>query len=239
MTKRFAGFAAAVLVMSAQAAVWAGPIPWSKPSGTTSRFSYSDGQEDKGLYGDPTVDGNTFEFLTPHDFEAEAENGSAQTTSDRASVKVNALTNSSLTGINIVERGDYSILGGVAQVKDSGLLLTTRLDSGHFGVQYSLTPTVTYTDADTHVTTTSNPKGDGDGTWKAVYFLTLPSGTDSIQLVLNNILQATSTSGTTSFIQKKSVEITVTTPTPEPATLGLAAIAGVGLLRRRRVAVAA
>ena len=169
----------------------------------------------------------------------DAANGTAETTSDRVSFKVGT-NQGAFTKVNIIETGDWSILGGAANVKDTGGLFVTRLDPGHFGVQYTLTPTLTYTDTENNVTYSgsSHPMTDGSGTWKASYFLTLPvSDAHLIQLVLDNTLQATATSATTSFIQKKSVSITIVDPgttVPEPATLGLAAVAGVLTLRRRR-----
>ena len=55
-----------------------------------------------------------------------------------------------------------------------------------------------------------------------------------IVLNFNNNLQTTSENGTVSFIQKKTMVITVNPPVPEPATLSLFALSGVLVLRRKR-----
>ncbi|HEX8324438.1 MAG TPA: PEP-CTERM sorting domain-containing protein [Tepidisphaeraceae bacterium] len=223
----------------AQGAV-AAPIFWSNPSGSTSKITYSGGQSDKGLYGDPTLVGGTFQFLAPSNFNAESSNGVADTTSDRLSFKVTTTTGD-LDKINVQEYGDWSILN-TGIVKATGGLFITRLDSGHFGVLYQQTPVVKYTNMETGqvLTSPSRPSGDGSGLWRADYSIDLPDGTRTVQVVLNNILQASSGSNSTSFIEKKAISITAVTATgptvPEPASLGLIALGGTVLLRRRRTA---
>ncbi|MDB5326462.1 MAG: hypothetical protein JWM57_2031 [Phycisphaerales bacterium] len=237
MSYRIAGLLSGVLALAASAqSTFAAPIFWTPSAGSTSLITYSDGQSDKGLYGNPTVVGNTFQFLTPHDFSASASNGSAETTSDRLSFQASGKTGD-FSSIRITEVGDWSILGAVAAAKDTGALIVTDLTPGHFGVLYTLSPTVTYFN-DANVPLASYPKTDGSGTWKASYVLTLPAGVASVQIVLNNNLQASSTPSTTSFIQKKSISITVVDPAvPEPASLGMITISGITLLRRRWASV--
>ncbi|MGC4030372.1 MAG: PEP-CTERM sorting domain-containing protein [Tepidisphaeraceae bacterium] len=238
MLKKLAvlGVAAVTVCAGLGTKAYAGPVYWTTPSGTVGNFSYSDGQSDKGLYGNPTVtsSGTTadFKFLTPHDFEAEASNGTAETTSDRLSFNVALTGGGVIDNITIHEFGDWSILGGTATVKATGALFLTNGSSS----AVSIVPTVRYTNTDTGVTTTTKPNGESDGVWVEDYVYDLPAGVTSLTVVLNNILQAASTSGTTAFIQKKGVDIIINDPTlvPEPASLAVFLVGGSLIVRRRR-----
>lgn len=220
--------------------VLAAPVPWTSPSGSNSEISWSNGQSDKGLFGDPIVSGTTFLFF-PSSFEATASNGSAQTTSDRLSFKVTAAPGKEISSITIKEVGDWSIEGG-GSVKASGALYVTKLNSPGIGSLWTDTLDVVYQDLDNSTTYTSpaRPTSPGGGTWEGIYTINLPSGVTSIQIVLNNILQATSTAGGTAFIQKKVVggpgedDPQIEVVIPEPASLGLLLFGAAGLLRRRR-----
>lgn len=239
------GFGALALASSC---VYAAPVSWSTPSGSNSQLSWANGQSDKGLFGDPVVSGSSFLF-SPTNFRAESSNGVAQTTSDRLSVVVTAAPGKEIDSITIHELGDWSILGG-GVVKAFGALYITKLNTPGFGNVWSDTLDVVYDDTATLATndyvSPAKPNVDGDGTWDGTFYIDLPEGVTSVQLVLNNILQATSSANGTSFIEKKYVGdpgdpgnptgpmFKLEVQVPEPASLSLIAMLGGALLRRQR-----
>jgi hypothetical protein len=226
----------------ASSCVFAAPVSWTNASGSNSVISWSNGQSDKGLFGDPTVNGSTFLFF-PSNFEAEASNGSAKTTSDRLSFKLTAAEGKEIQKVTIKELGDWSILGGGA-VKAFGTLYITRLNSPGFGTVWTDTLDVIYNDIEnsTVINSPARPNGEGSGTWDGTFTIDLPAGVTSVQVVLNNVLQASSTAGGSAFIQKKFLgdpgngdpQFQIDVVIPEPTTLGLLFVGAAGLLRRRR-----
>ncbi len=221
---------------------YAAPVAWSNTNGSNSSISWSNGQSDKGLFGNPTVDGNSFLFF-PSNFEATASNGTAQTTSDRLSFKLTAAEGKEIQQINIREYGDWSIIGN-GGVKAVGALYITRLNSPGFGTVWSETLNVVYDDLEnaTIIQSPSRPKVEGSGTWDGNFSIDLPDGVTSVQVVLNNILQATSGTGGSAFIQKKGVgdpadgdaQFLIEAVVPEPASISLLVLGGGALLLRRR-----
>jgi hypothetical protein len=242
MLKRIAAVLVGTLVVGAgSTAVVAAPIPFTPSSGNGAEFSYSNAQSDFGLFGNPSLSGNTFTFA-PTVFQASANPNTAATTSDRLSMTIKAQPNGVLSKITVDEFGDWSILGAIGGVKVTGGLFITDLTPGHAANTYSLTPTVQYYNSETNTTITSpaRPTGESSGTWHASLFynlLPLPGDVTSVQLVLNNVLQASAGTETTSFIQKKAVTLTVNDPViPEPASLAVISVGGMVLFCRRRKA---
>jgi hypothetical protein len=195
--------------------VSAATVPWSSPSGSTAFFDYSNGQSDKGLFGSPTVVGNTFIFF-PSNFQAQAANGQASITSDRLSFTLMAKPGVQIQGITISEAGDYSILGS-GTVSATGALFATNLNQ--FGIQ-----------SDTLHTTPTFPQGTDSfltGLWSGYSSVTLPNGWTKVQVVANNIPE----------IDKKVVgaDVVIGVIIPEPTTISLFGIGGaMWLLRRSR-----
>jgi len=226
----------------ASSSVFAAPVAWTTPSGSNSDISWTNGQSDKGLFGDPTINGSTFLF-SPSSFEATASNGSAQSTSDRLAFKLTAAEGKEIQKVTIKEFGDWSIIGG-GGVKAFGALYLTKLTSPGFGSVWSDTLDVIYADIENNntINSPSRPNSEGAGTWDGTFTIDLPAGVTSVQVVLNNILQATSTAGGSAVIQKKGLggpgngdaQFVIEAIIPEPTTLSLLFIGGAALLRRQR-----
>ena len=185
------------------------------------------------LFGAPFVDGNRLIFspFTNGLFTSFASNGNADTTSGTLSMIVRAVNVPFLTKIIIHETGDYSLLGAgtpATSATINGLLAVTEIEPGS---SPTMTAPLTVNPAAPYQLVA--PATSGDFTASTELDLT-GLGISEIILVFNNTLQTTSettpTSGTTAFIQKKTIIIEV----PEPATAGLLAFSGVAILLRRR-----
>jgi len=183
------------------------------------------------LYGEPLVVNNRLLF-NPLTFTSFANDGDADVTSGTLSVMIEAGEASFLEVIRIVETGDFTMLGNGTDATSAtinGLAVATDIDPG---IGDTLTAPLTVTpDAPYYL------PADGDfGEFEAVTEIDLSGlGIRKVMLNLNNNLQTTSEEGTSSFIQKKTVEIEVEDiPIPEPTTAMLLAVAAVGIVRRRR-----
>jgi hypothetical protein len=219
----------------ASAPTKAAPIPWAHPSGTTTDFTYDNGNTDNQLFvspgQDPVPTPNGLLFF-PSDFRASSANGTAQDTSDTLRFQIHVTPGNQLTEFTVDEFGVYTILGTGANtaVKAFGGLFLTNLNTGAvlFDTLHTTPPALS---GNSGVTSGQSAwSGDED-------IVPIPAGWTNIQVVLNNELQATSDAGTTSFIEKKvltpGVEITLILPEPGSIAL-LAGAAAFAFGRRRR-----
>ncbi|HWL95294.1 MAG TPA: PEP-CTERM sorting domain-containing protein [Phycisphaerae bacterium] len=177
------------------------------------------------LYDAPTRVGDRLIF-NPTGFASFAANGSADTTSGSLRMRIRADVGEFLKEILIVETGDTTLLGlgGFATASTiNGLMVVTDINPGTHVTQtdaMNVIPPAPYRlPADSFV----------EFTTETVIDLT---GLNIVEVILNfnNNLQTTSQPGTTSFIQKKTIEIIV----PEPGTLGLLGMAAIFVLKRSR-----
>lgn len=208
-------------------------VPWATPSGSNSQISYSGGQSDNGLFGEPTVNGSQFLFF-PSNFKASSANGVAAQTTDRLQFKLTAKPGQTFTQIVIKELGDFSI-NGTGNVNAFGTLYVTKLTNPGFGTVVTDPETASYYSASIP-TTPSNVTGVKNGTWNTNFVANLPAGTTEVMIVLNNVLSATSGANSTSFIEKKVVgpEVMIDVVLPEPASIGMILVGGAGMLLRRK-----
>jgi len=205
----------ALMATSAVAAV-----PWTTPSGSGDIFTYSGGESDNGLFGDPVVVGNQFIF-TPNFLASTTGDANPN---DQLDVNIFAKPGHTITGIIIEEIGSYNI-DGTGEVTMSGSLLLQDLDF--------IFPPVVINDP-LIMAPSENVNGTNmAGPWTGGSIQDLESEAlgswQNMHLVLNNELAATASAGTAS-IAKTGVIITVL---PEPATATLALL-GLGFIARRR-----
>lgn len=225
--KTLLSVAAATIGLSASYAS-AAFVPWSNPSGNIAGlFSWSNGGSDNGLFGSPIIAGNSFTFF-PSNFKAASSNGVASpSVSDRLSFTLDvAPENVAFQGITVTELGDYSITNG-GSVSADAFLFVTNLD---IPVAPPTNPQLGSGSFDRNLLA---PPGNESGQWTIQIVKNLPNGWKRIQIVLDNVLQATSAQGGVAQIEKKVGGIIITVP--EPGTIGLA-IAGLGamVIRRRK-----
>lgn len=203
------GCAAVVLSASAAAATLDG-----------TNVSYSFDASKMGLFGAPTVVGDTLEFAPA----AFAVNGTGSATAT-VNITVTALPGYMLTGFNLSEGGAYTLDGGTAYI--AGFLKAVDIE-GSTGNQL-----------------TSNISGSAltgsGGDWTGTAAISLPAtgwgGADavvtSVTLTLSNQLFAL---GAASILKDGVSLSAVTTPVPEAETYAmmLAGLGLVGFMVRRR-----
>lgn len=218
----------------------AGAAIWTQPSGSTANFTYSNGRDTNGLFGDPTVSPTGFTF-TPGNFVATSVNGTGgnQLANDYLTVDVTATPASGgIKGVNFGELGDYSIFNG-GGVFVQAYVVVQDLDTGK---SYSklLTPSPSMPQY-------GAPASVNAGEWTGTLSIDFAGNTaQRIRIALNNILQAYSTPGGSAIIQKKAIDdpdgdgpgleiVSVNqNHLPEPTTfVALAGLAAIGVIRKR------
>jgi len=95
-----------LIASSALASSALGVVPWSNPTGTTTLFSWSNGYENNGLFGDPTITPNTFNFA-PTSFFAGAPH--AATATDTLTVTLTVNPGKLVTAVRIHEIGTRTL----------------------------------------------------------------------------------------------------------------------------------
>jgi uncharacterized protein (TIGR03382 family) len=214
--------------MLASSAVAAPLIPWTVPNGAADDFTYTNGGSDTGLFGQPTIIGNSF-FFFPAAFRAEATNGGSDIANDRIDVRIQANPGFNVTGVIIQEFGDYQLTGS-GDVSVTGQLQLTNLNIP-FPPQVRIDPLSANPGSVISGTNISGP-------WDAESNIDLSGETISwsrFSLILSNELSATADAGSTASIEKTFAGgAVVVTVIPEPATVTLAVLGVAGLLARRR-----
>jgi hypothetical protein len=211
------------------ACVHAVPVPWNNANGSSPGFfSWQNGSNDVGLFGDPVPVGNSLVFFPSSFFSSSNAGIIPAATHDKINVDIIAEANQAITAINIIEVGDYQIngTGPNTSVNASGTLVVTPLISN--GASFKLNALAT---------NPVMPVTAGSGPWNgnASVSYTVQDGVRKIHLTLDNILQARSDPNTSTFIEKKLTQgIIIEVVIPEPGTIGLVLCGAPLLLRRRR-----
>lgn len=176
----------------AQAALW---VP---SSGSTANFTYTNGHDTNGLFGNPTVEPTGFTFAPPN-FVASASNNSSQQTWDYLTVDVTAKPGTGgIKGINFSEIGDYSIFNG-GGVNVQAYLLVQVLDN-NWGADSN------YSDIFKMPVFAAAGTAVGD---EFIADLSVDFGgrsAQSVRIIVNNILQAFGGPGGSAIIQKKLID---------------------------------
>ena len=167
------------------------------------------------LFLEPIVNDNTLIFL-PTDFKAEAENGDLDFVEGLLTFTVKAQPGTTFSSITVSEFGSYFDQGDTS--------FSTIFMNAFVATSQGVTNEMfQFTNI-----------GDGNGDWNGDIKLSFAE-TDFAVFTLTNILFSNSAVDGVAFIGKKGIEIHVDAiKIPEPTSLGLLALAGVGLLSRRR-----
>lgn len=196
-------------------------------NGTDVSFTYDDANT--GLFGSPTVSGNTI-FFTPTDFKAVSTNGAGtMVTSSTVNVVITPHQGNALTSLSLTERGDYSLDGEGSSVGIGGQLRV-----------FSMNDPINVEDS-SFITTASNLTINDNlyHNWTAGAGVDLTgaqwSKTSAVNMTLENVLEAT-TSGSgpsKAFIEKKFAGVGITVGLVPPASVPIPAamwLFGSGLL---------
>ncbi|MCE5340809.1 MAG: hypothetical protein LLF92_06735 [Planctomycetaceae bacterium] len=190
-------------------------IYWSASSGSGTGFTWANGGSDKGLYGNPEINGNTFEFTPGTDFQA-TSNGNTVLTYDRLQFDITVDPGQTILGVKIAEQGEYSITG-TGSVNAFGAITIINLDQNNkITSSFQTDPTMSIT--------------SGSGEWNGQAEVAL-TGWSHIRVIITNYLTASSPAGSSSYISKNKFgagtdddSINVEILIPEPATLAIFAL---------------
>ncbi len=166
--------------------------------------------------------------FTPLSFAASTSGGGSDQTDGQLTLNIRAAAGEFLQYIILRETGDASLLGqgtNGTSAAISAMLSVINITpggSGPYAAIMNLSPGSPY-----------QLPGDSFVEFQGSAVINLTGlGISEIQLTLDNELFASSETGTTSIIQKKTVSIEHS-HVPEPATLAILALGGAALLRRR------
>ena len=195
--------------------------------GTNVTYVYDDAL--MGLYGQPTLSGDSLIF-TPINFQALSTNGGFAQTDSTINIKVYANGNYTLSAFNLTELGEYSLIGSDAQVAVGGQMRLFDLNNAP-PAGPELTDPITATAPLTVATSLTD--------WQANAAIAVPANWNSgVNLTIENILLAgTTQTGSTGEIWKNTVTVnTSVSPVPEAETYAmiLAGLGLVGFMARRR-----
>lgn len=201
--------------------------------GNTVNFSFDDAL--LGLFGPASVSGDSL-FFTPVNFKAQSANGAGYAlASSTMNVRVTARDGWAFTGMSLLERGDYLLLGAGSGAEVGGQMRA-------FDVARPLADMT----ASINAVAPLNLPGLPTHNWTAAAALDLAGWSNArvINVTIENLLLAdTSAARSLAFVEKKFVGLTpammAVTPVPEAETYAMM-LAGLGLVgfmvaRRRTV----
>lgn len=235
---------AAVVICAAGAAANASILPHGNFTAADLNYlgvTESSGTDPVPLFDTPHVVTNSLDF-DPKGFVSYASNGTADVTDGQLNFDIVAHAGKAITGVNISEGGDYSLVGvGTTTSVSASVIAFVKITEINY-VPLAANQIISIPASSASFTDslpgpmTSVPWSLGLGV-NVAGFLGANQVATRVQVVLNNTLTTTSEASTLAFIAKKDFIIdtqTGDTNVPEPAALGILAVAGLAMLRQRR-----
>jgi hypothetical protein len=228
MRRAFIGGSVAVAVMVASSSpAFAGP--WSQPSGSGSYFTYANGGDLNGHFGDPYFFGDTFYFPNPN-FQVNAANGQTDTESDILSFDVTTNPGYWLDPITITAYGTNAVVGQGSQVNFEATL--TLHENGGLGRTWS-GALGSYPSFPIY----GNDSGPIEGSWECAAAISvgavLPMPDASIHVSFSSTISAIAGATGSAAMNLQYQEASFALLWPEPASLTLLTTGTVLLVRRR------
>jgi hypothetical protein len=210
-----------------------GPVP---PGVSFLQVTESSGTDPVPLYGPPTPFSVGLDF-DPLAFVASTAGGGADITDGQLNFTVSAAQGLGISGLNLNERGDYTLVGvgtNATSVFAGAVILASVTQIN--GVNVAPIP-LPASNASVGFNLVANPGIVQP--WSLGTGLVVPAAlglVTKLDVSINNSLVAFSEPGSIAFIAKKDFVIRVDTKVPEPATMALAGLAlcGLGFARRSR-----
>jgi hypothetical protein len=201
-------------------AAFAAPVTLA---GNAVDFSFDDGL--LGLFGQANVSGDTL-YFTPVGFKAQSLNGAGfALANDTLNIRMTARDGWSFAGIEVLERGDYLLLGTGSTADVGGQIRA-------FDVASPLADLTASIGASALLDLPGMPTHN----WQANATLDLGAWSDAqaVNVTIQNLLLAsTGTPSSLAFVEKKFVGLTpfmvAVTPVPETQTYAMM-LAGLGLV---------
>jgi len=193
-------------------------------AGTTVDFTFDDAL--LGRFGQANVSGDVL-YFTPVDFEAKSLNGAGfALTNDTMNIQVAARDDWTFSGISLLERGDYMLLGSGSMANVAGQLRVFDIASPLVDVTAGILPTAPL-----------DQTGLSTRNWTADTSIDLSAWENArtINVTVENLLLAsTGAVPSLAFVEKKfvglsPVMVAVTPPVPEADTYAMM-LAGLGLV---------
>ncbi len=234
MNKVRAALAALMVAVTFATTANAMPIVYGDFVGAPGQGSFLNVTEDSPtdmtpLFEPPTLLPDSL-FFSPLTFTSFANNGNADTTTGILTMIVSAAPGLTIGELAINLTADTTLLGTGDMSTFSSIATAVEIEDLNPGVGGIQNFNLNYTPTDMF----SLP-GDGFVEVEGNLVIDLTGfAIQSLALTIEHTLATGSQSGTTSFIQAKSLDIDVTTiPIPEPAT-AMVLLTGAVMLRRRR-----
>lgn len=184
-----------------------------------------------GLFGQPQIAGDTL-FFTPVNFEAKSLNGAGYAfTNDTVNITVTAHSGMLFDSVNLLERGDYLLLGSGSSADVTGQVRVFDTAMPLTDLTSSITPS-----------SPLNMTGVPTKNWDANASVDVSAWNTATTLnvtIENLLLASTSSPESLAFVEKKFAGLSlITTPIPEAETYTMM-LSGLGLIgfmvsRRKR-----
>jgi hypothetical protein len=226
----FLGATIALLATAGTSPAQAGP--WTVPSGAGDHFTYSNGRDLQGRFGEPTVTDGTFSF-PQISFGVSASGGSSASLTDTVSFDVQALSGWRFGQVRVVALGSYAVSGSPsANSANVDAMFTVTENTGLIRQWQGI-----------WAPNPDMPVTGGSGSWSGLDVLDLtwpdPLPSTSLHIELRHDLLAVSGISGSAVINLltggSGLTIGITTvEVPEPSALVLLLLGGWTVCQRRR-----
>lgn len=202
--------------------------PWTNPSGQGDSFTYSNGQDLNGLFGEPTVFGDIFLFTTG--FLANSSNGGpAADLNDTVSFDVVVKPGLAFSTVTVSAFGSYAVTGDPLENQVDVTALLALDENGGPGRHFE----------DSLATDVPFPVNAGSGSFQGSAVVDVstqfPSPHNSLHFSLRDRVLAVSGPGGTAEVNITFENLAIQfAAIPEPAGLSILAVGAGMLIRRRR-----